>query len=73
MWTMDKFVSPSHAAKIFENFYAISGLGEAVIFPIAAAGIILVLLFLCGIQKKYSSGLVLILHTIVLRTIPDIL
>jgi hypothetical protein len=62
MWTVDKFVNPSHAAKIFENFYAISGLGEAAIFAIAAAEIILLLLFLCGIQKKYSYGLVLTLH-----------
>ncbi len=28
MWTLDKFVNVSHAARVFEGFYGIAGLGQ---------------------------------------------
>ena len=64
MWTIDKFVNPSHASKIFENFYHIGGLESGPIFVIGAIEIVILLLFLVGFQKKYTYGAVFIFHAI---------
>ncbi len=29
MWTLDKFVNPEHAMKVYENFYGLGGVGGA--------------------------------------------
>lgn len=36
MWTVDKFVNPEHALKVYENFYGLSGLGSALMLAIGA-------------------------------------
>lgn len=64
MWTVDKFVNPSHAAKVYESFYFIDGLGTGVMYIIGAIEIVVLLLFLAGIQKKYTYGAVLIFHAV---------
>ncbi len=64
MWTIDKFVNPSHASKIFESFYQIGGLESGAIFVVGAIELVILLLFLVGFQKKYTYGAVLIFHTI---------
>lgn len=64
MWTIDKFVNPAHASKIFASFYQIGGLESGGIFVIGAIEIVILLLFLVGIQKKYTYGAVLIFHAI---------
>ena len=64
MWTIDKFVNPSHASKIFEGFYQIGGLESGAIFVVGAIELVILLLFLVGFQKKYTYGAVLIFHTI---------
>lgn len=62
MWTIDKFVNPGHAVKIFEHFYFISGMESLVIMIIGAVELALLIFFLVGYQKKYTYGLVLLLH-----------
>ena len=32
MWTIDKFVNPEHAAKVFAKFYKIPGLSETLAY-----------------------------------------
>lgn len=64
MWTLDKFVNPAHSTAVFEKFYAIPGVEYAVMYAIGAAEALLILLFVAGIQKKYTYGTVLILHTV---------
>lgn len=64
MWTVDKFVNPGHAAKVFEHFYYIVGLESAVIYAIGTVEIIILLLFLVGYKKKYTYGAVLALHAV---------
>ncbi len=64
MWTIDKFVNPEHAAKVYEMFYYIAGLESVVMYVIGAIEIIILLLFLVGYKKKYTYGAVLIFHTV---------
>lgn len=61
-WTIDKFVNPSHAAGIFEKFYAIPGVGPALIWGLAVLEIILVFAFVAGLRKRLTYGAVLLLH-----------
>ncbi|MDP1569309.1 MAG: hypothetical protein Q8L86_04835 [Vicinamibacterales bacterium] len=64
MWTIDKFVQAEHAARVFENFYGISGLGPGAFMAIGAAELLLILAFVAGFQKTVTYGLVLLLHTV---------
>ncbi|MEP1445053.1 MAG: hypothetical protein ABJK37_02905 [Paraglaciecola sp.] len=62
VWTLDKFINPGHSIKIFEKFYAISGLGESIAYTLGALQLILVLAFLAGLQKRLTYGLIFLLH-----------
>lgn len=64
MWTLDKFINPAHAAKVYENFYFISGLSATAFYIIGAIEILILLGFLLGIKKKYTYGAVLAFHSI---------
>ncbi|RME68709.1 MAG: hypothetical protein D6782_00795 [Alphaproteobacteria bacterium] len=64
VWTLDKFVAPGHAAKVFEHFYFLSGLGKEIVFAIAAVEMVIVLAFLAGLYKKWIYGIVMIVHGI---------
>lgn len=64
MWTIDKFVNPGHAAKVYESFYYIAGLESSVMYAIGAIEMIILLLFLAGYKKKFAYGAVLILHAV---------
>lgn len=64
MWTIDKFINPGHAAKVYEKFYYIAGLGDAVMYAIGAIEIIVLLLFLAGYKKTYTYAAVLLLHAV---------
>ena len=64
MWTIDKFVNPGHAAKVYEKFYYIAGLDFVVVYAIGAIEIVILLLFLIGYQKKYTYGAVLVFHAV---------
>lgn len=62
MWTLDKFVQPEHSAKVFENFYGLSGLGSSVFLIIGLLQLLLILAFLLGLWKRLSYGLVFVFH-----------
>jgi putative oxidoreductase len=64
MWTIDKFINPGHASKVYESFYHIAGLEFAVMYVIGAIELIILLLFVAGYKKKYTYGVVLALHTV---------
>ena len=64
MWTLDKFVNPEHAAKVFESFYFMGGLGSSVMYAVGAVEVAIIVGFLLGYRKKYTYGAVLILHAI---------
>ena len=64
MWTIDKFLNPGHAAKVYEKFYYIAGMESVVMYTIGAIEMIVLLLFLAGYKKTYTYGAVLILHAV---------
>lgn len=64
IWTIDKFVRPEHATKIFANFYFIGGLGNLPIYLIGAVEMAILLGFLAGLKKRFTYGSVLLLHGI---------
>ena len=64
MWTIDKFINPGHAAKVYEKFYYIAGLESLAMHAIAAIEIIVLILFFIGFKKTYTYGTILAIHTV---------
>jgi len=64
VWTLDKFMNPGHAAKVYEVFYFIGGMESMAMFMIGLVEFVLLLGFVAGLFKKYTYGAVLLLHTI---------
>ena len=64
MWTIDKFINPGHASKVYESFYYIAGLDVNVMYVIGAIELIILLKFVAGYKKKYTYGAVLVLHAV---------
>ncbi|MDQ3205685.1 MAG: hypothetical protein M3Q40_04115 [Pseudomonadota bacterium] len=64
MWTVDKFVRPEHAAGVFSNFYGISGLDAQIAYVLGALELVLLLAFVAGIARRWSYGIVLVLHAV---------
>jgi putative oxidoreductase len=64
VWTIDKFVEPRHASKIMAEFYSIGGVGDTLIYVLAALELVILLAFLIGFAKRWSYGLVLLLHAV---------
>lgn len=64
MWTLDKFVNPSHTAAIFKNFYFIGGLSNVPIYIIGAIQLVIILGFVAGFQKRWTYLLVLFFHSV---------
>jgi uncharacterized membrane protein YfcA len=64
VWNLDKFINPQHAAKVFEGFYRLGGLGSGVMYAIGAVEMVIVVAFLLGFMKRFSYGTVLVLHAI---------
>ncbi len=63
-WTLDKFLNPEHAAKIFTHFYLFPNAGQSVLAIIGGLQMMVVLAFVAGFFKKYTYGLVLVMHTV---------
>ncbi len=62
IWTIDKFVRPSHAISVYEHFYFLGGLGPAIIYSIGIAELLLLIGFVIGFAPRVTYGLVLLLH-----------
>lgn len=62
MWTLDKFVRVDHAKIVFEKFYLLTGFENAIMYALAGAELLLILAFLIGIKKRFTYGLILLLH-----------
>ena len=61
-WTLDKFIDPVHAARVYQGFYFIGGLGSTTMMIIGAIEIIIILAFLAGMWKRYTYGFVMLVH-----------
>lgn len=62
LWALDKFINPDHAAKVFNAFYGLGGLGTGLIYAFGVIQLIIILGFVVGFQKKFTYGLVFIMH-----------
>jgi len=62
MWTLDKFVQPEHSAKVFQGFYGLGGLNTEIFWVLGALELLLLAAFVTGSWKRWSYGLVLLLH-----------
>lgn len=64
MWTIDKFLNPEHAARVYANFYFLGGLGAAVMYLVGLVELVITIGFVLGAQKSMIYGTVLVLHGI---------
>ena len=65
MWTIDKFINPAHATKVYQKFYGINlggNAGDMLLTALAAAELLLLAAFLLGVKRRITYGTVLILH-----------
>lgn len=62
LWTLDKFFNPSHTNAVFQAFYGIGGIGNALVYGLAIAQSILILAFAAGFKQRITYGAVLIIH-----------
>jgi putative oxidoreductase len=64
VWSLDKFLNPSHASKVFQHFYFSPAFGPGVSYAIGALQLAISVGFLLGIRKKLTYGAVLLMHFI---------
>jgi hypothetical protein len=64
MWTLDKFVNPAHAAKVYSKFYGVEWLSQNFSYIVGAAELLLILAFVAGLWRRYTYGAVLLLHAV---------
>ena len=62
MWTLDKFINPGHADKVFANFYGLEGLSSSIFTVLASLQLVVILAFVAGALRRYSYGLILLMH-----------
>ncbi|MDZ7829745.1 MAG: hypothetical protein U5K33_09770 [Halofilum sp. (in: g-proteobacteria)] len=55
MWTLDKFVNPEHAARVFAGFYGIAETGSVMLI-IGLGELVLVIAFVIGWKKRWTYG-----------------
>lgn len=63
-WTLDKFVNPDHTAGVFSKFYAMEDLGNTLIYVMGSLQMVLILLFVVGLFKVWTYGIVLLFHSV---------
>lgn len=64
VWTLDKFLDPVHTARVWSHFYKIDDVDNMVSYIVGGIQMAILLAFLCGIKKRLSYGVILIMHTI---------
>jgi putative oxidoreductase len=64
VWTIDKFIRPTHAASVYEHFYFLRGLGPAVVYSIGVVELAILIGFVIGFAPWLTYGLVFLLHAV---------
>lgn len=64
MWTFDKFLNPTHAAKVFETFYFTKPFGPKMSYVIGLLELIIVVAFGLGYKKRVTYFLILLFNGI---------
>ncbi len=63
-WTLDKIIRPDHASMIFQDYYYLPAPGSPILLAIALVELAILVLFMLGVQKRITYGLVLLFHTV---------
>ena len=61
-WTLDKLINPGHAAGVMAKFYGMENMGDTLFYVMGAAQLILILLFVVGLFKTWTYGIILVAH-----------
>ena len=62
VWAFDKILNPSHGAAVFESFYGLSGVGEAVVHVLGVLQAAVVIAFALGVARTWTYGAMLVMH-----------
>ncbi|MEG3754748.1 hypothetical protein [Psychromonas arctica] len=62
IWTLDKFVNPAHSIGVLDKFYGIGGSSHMITYILGALQLLLVLAFVAGIKKRFTYGLIFLMH-----------
>lgn len=63
LWTLDKFINPGHSGAVFSNFYGLD-IGNTLLYLVGAVQLVIVLGFLAGAYKRWTYGLVFLMHAV---------
>lgn len=63
-WAVDKFLNPSHTAGVWGRFYKFDGIDEMMSYGLGALQVAVLIVFVLGLWKRFSYGVVLIMHTV---------
>lgn len=64
MWTLDKFIQPDHAIRIYEHFYFLGGFGKNLMMAFGLVELVILTGFLLGVMKAWTYGAVLAFHSV---------
>lgn len=62
VWVIEKFVKPEATVAIWKAFYFYDGLPLEASYAIGAVQAVVLILFLLGIAKLWSTGLLMVMH-----------
>ena len=63
VWSIDKIVDPAHAQRVFETFYFME-IGPSISIGLGVAQTLVVLAFLAGLWRTWTTGALLAMHTV---------
>jgi len=63
MWALDKFIDPAHGAAVLSSFYGLNA-PHSIFYIIGILQVLLVLAFVLGIKKRFSYGMILLMHAL---------
>lgn len=63
VWTLDKFINPEHAAKVYEIFYFMD-VELSMMTIVGVVEMVIILAFVVGLYKRFTYGFVVIVHGI---------
>ena len=64
IWTLDKFINPDHAIGIFKQFYFLDGISTSIMYALGVVEMVVILGFVIGFKKRWTYGVVLVLHAV---------
>lgn len=63
VWSLDKIINAKHTLRVFEKFYFLP-LSESTSLMLGIAQTLIVLAFMAGFQKKWTTLALLAMHTV---------